>query len=389
MGKPTDVTALEQAREAGLAVEGKVTGVNKGGLEVQIAGTRAFCPSSQVENRFVQDLTAFVGKSLHFLVTEIKEGGRSVTLSRRRLLEREARENAARVMVDIKPGANVRGTITGVRDFGAFVDLGGVEGMIPASEIAHDRSVSVASAVNVGDVVDVQVREIKEVPSKRAGEPPETKITLSLKALAADPWEGIDGVLTAGRVARGTVTRVVEFGAFVKLTAGVEGLLHKSEIGARATMPKPGETIDVIVQSIDKSAKKISLVPAPDGFAVGAAVPETKVAVGAIVSGTVDRIETYGVFVQIEGTKGRAGRGLIPNAELGVPRGTDVRKTFPEGTKVTAKVVDTAEGKIRMSIRAAKDDAERADFDGFREKAKGPAKLGTLGDLLQKKLGKK
>jgi small subunit ribosomal protein S1 len=114
-------------------------------------------------------------------------------------------------------------------------------------------------------------------------------------------------------------------------------------------------------------------------------VRNVALAVNAIVQGTVERVETYGVFVQLDGTKGRAGRGLVPNAELGVPRGTDLRKAFPEGTKVTAKVLETGEGRLRLSIKGAKDAEERADFEAARGKASAPASLGTFADLFNKK----
>jgi small subunit ribosomal protein S1 len=148
---------------------------------------------------------------------------------------------------------------------------------------------------------------------------------------------------------------------------------------------KQGQQILVVVKKIDTREKKISLVPAPQGIEAGSQVASATVGLGSIVNGVVDRIEQYGVFVQIEGTAGRAGRGLVPNAELGIPRGADARKQFPEGTRVTAKVIDTAEGRLRLSIRAVGEDEERAQFAGFRERTNAAAKLGTLGDLLAKK----
>jgi small subunit ribosomal protein S1 len=284
-------------------------------------------------------------------------------------------------MSEVVPGAVLKGTVTSVRDFGAFVDLGGVEGMIPRSEIAHDRSVAVGDALKAGDSVEVQVREVKPVENAKPGAPTH-KITLSLKALAADPWEGLD--LVEGRVVAGTVTRATDFGRFVRLAPGVEGLLHASELG-RGGGADEGEEVRVVVKKIDRDAKKISLVPAPDGAAPGSTVANVAVTVGAIVSGTVERIETYGIFVQIDGTKGRAGRGLVPNAELGVPRGTDLRKAFPEGTRVTAKVLETGEGRLRLSVKGAKADEERADYEQARGKQNVPASLGTFADLLKKK----
>lgn len=387
LGRPGNLAAIEQAKETGVAVEGKVTGVNKGGIEVDLGGgTRAFCPNSQIGDRFVEDPSSLVGQSLRFVVTDVRDGGKNVVVSRRALLQREASENAAKAMSDVVPGAVLRGTVSSVRDFGAFVDLGGVEGMIPRSEIAHDRSVAVADALKPGDVVEVQVREVKDVEAttdaKGRQRGPTKKITLSLKALAADPWAELD--LTVGRVVAGTVVRTTEFGRFVRIAPSIEGLLHVSELG-RDFKAEEGEEIRVVVKKLDRGAKKIGLVPAPDGAEVGStiAMADSDIKVNAVVNGTVERHETYGIFVQVDGTKGRAGRGLVPNAELGVPRGTDLRKAFPEGSKVTAKVLETGEGKLRLSIKGAKDAEERADFEAAKGKQGAPRSLGTFADLLK------
>ena len=385
LGKPGSIAALETAKAAGLGVDGKVTGMNKGGLEVELAGTRAFCPMSQVDSRRIEeeDAKALIGQTLKFLVTDIKDGGKNVVLSRRGLLQREASESANRALSDIIPGAVLSGTVTGIRDFGAFVDLGGIEGLIPRSEIGHDRSVQINDALKAGDTVEVQVLEVKDVePARPGSQRPTKKITLSLKALAADPWTELD--ITEGRVIKGTVVRITEFGRFIRLAPAVEGLLHISELGKNGKGDE-GEEIVVVVKKIDRAAKKISLVPAPDGAEPGTtiATSSASVKVNAVVTGVVERIETYGVFVQIDGTKGRAGRGLVPQAELGVPRGTDLRKAFPEGTKVTAKVLETGEGRLRLSIKGAKDAEERADYEAARGKANVPASLGTFADLLK------
>jgi small subunit ribosomal protein S1 len=383
LGRPGSSAAIEQAKMSGVPVEGKVTGVNKGGLEVDLGGgARAFCPMSQADSKFMEDPKVLIGQALQFIVTDVKDGGKNVVVSRRAYLQREASEAAQKVMGDIIVGAVLKGTVTGVRDFGAFVDLGGIEGLIPRSEISHDRSAQVASALNAGDTVEVQVREVKDVEPQRSGGQTK-KITLSLKALMADPWAELD--LKEGRVVAGTVTRSADFGFFVRLAPAVEGLLHVSEVGKKDKLGE-GETVNVVVKKIDRDTKKISLVLAPEGAAPGAQVATSvEVKVGAVVHGTVERIETYGVFVQIDGTKGRAGRGLVPSAELGVPRGTDLRKTFPEGTKVTAKVLETGDGRLRLSVKGAKDAEERADYEEARSKTNVPASLGTFADLLKKK----
>jgi small subunit ribosomal protein S1 len=295
-------------------------------------------------------------------------------------MQRESSADAARVMASLAPGAVVRGTVSGVRDFGAFVDLGGVEGLIPRSEIGHDRGVSVQDALKAGDVVEVLVREIKDDPKGREGQ---KRITLSLKALMDDPWQAL--TLAAGSVIEGVVARVVDFGAFIRIAPGIDGLLSNGDMGAAkaANALAPGAAIVVVVDRIDAAEHKIRLVPAPEGAVVGSRVAKQTLAVGSIVKGKVERIETYGVFLQVEGTTGRGGRGLVPLGELGVARGTDLRKTFPEGTELTAKVIDTSEGKLKLSVRGAKSDEENAQYQEARAKMSAPRSLGTLGDLLK------
>jgi small subunit ribosomal protein S1 len=388
MGRPQGAEELERAFQAGVAVEGKVTGVNKGGPEVEVAGVRAFCPISQADRTYLADPQSLVGRTLAFLVTEFAENGKRVVLSRRKLLEQEARAQAAQTRAKLVPGAVLSGSVSSIREFGAFVDLGGIEGLLPNAELSYDRSATAASVLSPGDLVEVQVREVKEGAPDKRGEPT-TKITLSLKALAPDPWEQIERVAPLGTVLAGSVSRVLEFGAFVRLAAGVEGLLHVSELGGKVAdasrVLTPGQALHVVVRSVDRAARKLALAPAPDGLNPGAEARGPSIGIGSIVQGAVDRVETYGVFLQIEGTRGKAGRGLIPNAELGTPRGSDTRKLFPVGTKLTAKVLETGEGKLRLSLRAVKDDEERSDFEGFRANVAAQSGLGTFADLLRKK----
>jgi small subunit ribosomal protein S1 len=384
LGKPGSLAAIEQAKAAQIAVEGKVTRVNKGGLEVDLGGgARAFCPISQADSGFLEDPKTLIGQALRFLVTDVRDGGKNVVVSRRALLQRESSEAAQVSVHALVVGKTVRGTVTSVRDFGAFVDLGGVEGLIPRSLVTHDRRVQVADALRPGDVVEVQVQEVKDVTSSKSSGTAK-KITLSLKALADDPWANLD--LSEGRVVLGVVTSLAEFGKFVRLAPAIDGLLHSSEFGRKTgSGGEVGEELLVVVKKIDRVAKKISLALAPEGAIAGSTVKETRASIGAIVRGVVERIEAYGVFVQIDGTKGRAGRGLVPTEELGVPRGTDLRKAFPEGKAVTVKVLETGEGRLRMSIKGAKDDEERADFEEARGKAATQVSLGTFGDLLKKR----
>ncbi|AKF08326.1 S1 RNA-binding domain-containing protein [Sandaracinus amylolyticus] len=384
-----DVASTDRFRaafEQGAPVEGKVTGVNKGGAEVDLGGIRGFCPFSQLDNQYVQDPSTFIGRSLSFVITKLDD--RDVVLSRRQLLEREAKDARERVLATLAIGSTVKGRVSQLREFGAFVDLGGIEGLIPMRELSHDR-VKPEDVVQLGDVVEVQV---KNVEKKTTDKGEKVEITLSLKALAADPWSAIEAVAPVGKVVAGQVSRLAEFGAFVRIASGVEGLLHVSELGARVRRPEEavqiGQSLLVRVLSVDVARKRIALAPASEGAAVGA---EDRggagVIVGSVVKAIVEKVENYGVVCQLAGTKGRAGRAVIPNAETGTRLGADLRKEFPVGREVTAKVIEASDNRTRISIKAAVEDAERADFDSFRAKGGGSG-MGTLGDLLKKKLGK-
>jgi small subunit ribosomal protein S1 len=233
--------------------------------------------------------------------------------------------------------------------------------------------------LKLGDVVEVQVKDIRTHEGQ-------SKITLSLKALSADPWNDLAVLAPVGRVLSGNVTRLADFGAFVRVAPGLEGLLHISELTGRPDHPSKvlaaGQSLLVVVKSADGAARKISLTLAPEGAGVGGTVNAPVMIVGAIVSTKVERIEPFGLFVQIDGTRGRGGRGLIPNAELGLPRGADVRKHYAEGAAVTAKVLEVGEGRLRLSVRAIGDDEERAAFEGYRGASARGAKA-TLGDLIK------
>ena len=386
---------LQLAYNGGIAIEGKVVGVNKGGLDVEISGLRAFCPASQIDNRFTGDTSEFVGKSFSFVITRLD--GKNVVVSRRTLLEREAKESREKVLAGITVGALMKGKVSQTRDFGVFVDLGGIEGLIPMRELSHDRGIRADEAVQIGDVVEVLVKNIEQKKDNKGRD--KTEITLSLKALARDPWENIEMVAPIGRVIAGQVTRTAEFGAFVRLASGIEGLLHISELPSPARSEQSakvqkaedvvqiGSAILVRVVNVDPVKKRVGLALASDGATAGGTEHATRLVVNQIVKAVVEKVETYGVVVQLVGMKGRAARATIPNAETNTRAGADLRKDFPAGKEITAKVTDATEGRTRLSIKAALDDAERADFDTFRAGMKG-AGMGTFGDLLKAKITK-
>ena len=253
---------LQDAFRQQLPVEGLVTGVTKGGVEIQIAGQRAFCPASQLDLRYIEDLESVVGQRLDFRITKY-EGGRHINLvvSRRELLEEEQRARAEATRARIEPGAVLEGTVTSIKDFGAFVDLGGVEGMIHVSELALGRIKHPSDVLSVGQPVEVAVLRIEKTDNPKHPE----KIALSIRALAPDPWQDADRRFAAGALVKGTVTRLQPFGAFVELAPGIEGMVHISELGAgrRVTHPRevlsPGQEVEATVLGVDLEKRRVGL----------------------------------------------------------------------------------------------------------------------------------
>lgn len=386
--KDAGLDQLRSAAETGAPVEGKVVGVNKGGVAVEVGAVRGFCPMSQLDLRFVQDAAVYLQQTLEFRVTEIR-GDREVVLSRRALLEEKQREAQQASLTRFTVGARFTGRVAQLRDFGAFVDVDGIEGLVPLRELSHDRSAKPSDVVTVGDVVEVEVIEAALEPAKK-GPGERLRLTFSLKRLADDPWDGLSTLVPVGRVLAGTVVRLADFGAFVRLAEGIEGLLHISEVSSKARTASDvlsvGQQVMVVATALDRAKKRISLVLADDGAAAGAVVESRGVPASSVVEAKVEKVDKGGVFVQVVGQKGRAGRGFIPNSELGVGHGVDLRKHFPEGATVRAKVIEPAP-RMRLSIKQAKSDEERADFDSFRAGQNAGSGLGTFGDLLKKKLG--
>src|SRR5438270_1330917 len=327
---------LAQAMEAKVPVEGLVTGQNKGGLEVDLGGLRGFVPASQVDVRFVEDQSQFVGQRLKFRVGEIR-GGNAI-LSRRALLEEERAVQAVELRKRLEVGAQLEGAVTSVRDFGAFVDLGGLEALVHVSELSHARVAHAQDVVKPGQRVKVQVLRIEK------DEKGHDKIALSLRALEQDPWDAARPQLKEGARLSGKVARLQPFGAFVELFPGVDGLVHVSALSDRHVqhpreVVKEGETILVQIESVDDVQKRVALRRISEEEAQGKelAKPEKqkRARVGDVVDATVDKCEPFGVFVHWDG-----GKGLVPNAELGTPRGSDNKKTVPPGTQFKAQVVD-------------------------------------------------
>jgi len=451
--------ALEEAAHTGVPVEGTVTAVNKGGYVVEVAGERAFCPLGQMDVRRIDDPAVMIGRKLPFRIAEWR-GGKDIVLSRRALLEEEQAEKAAKTRQRLEVGAKFEGVVTRVMEFGAFVDIGGIEGLVHASELGYGRH-RPAEILHDGQKVQVEVLKIE---AAKDGKP--ERISLSMRALAEDPFDATVDELPEGTIVEGKVVRIQPFGAFVEIVPGVEGLLHVSAFGRRVGHPgdvvAEGQDIPVRIDAVDRAARRISLSyvdpselegggeeaepapahvpaepprPAPArkpeaGMAVRRKVVATPVtqreepkpapatregarvlgrseprpvsaeaaeapapaapagppAVGTVLDVTVDKVESFGVFVSWGG-----GRGLVPASELGVPRGADLRRSHPVGTAFRAAVLDVRpDGKVRLSLTAAELAEERAEASAWMQKQPqaGGKGLGTFADLLKGRTGK-
>ena len=257
---------IEAASTAGETVEGTVIEVVKGGLILDL-GVRGFLPASLVDIRRVQDLDEFTGQKLECKVIELNRSRNNVVLSRRAVLEHERREVRQRILDELEPGKVVEGTISNIVDFGAFVDLDGIDGLIHISELSWSHVNHPSEVLNVGEKVNVKVLDIDR---------DRQRISLGLKQTQADPWQSVIDTYQINDIVPGKVTKVVTFGAFVEIHAGVEGLVHISELADHHVenpreVVNQGDELEVRIIEIDADRRRLSLslkrvTPAPEGY---------------------------------------------------------------------------------------------------------------------------
>ncbi len=393
---------LEEAFQSGLAVDGKVEAEVKGGYEIRIAGQRAFCPFSQMDLRRIDPAAAaaHVGQTYQFRIIEFKDGGKTIVVSRRLLLEEEQRAQAEEVRRSIVPGAVLTGRVASVREFGAFVDLGGgVQGLLHVSEMGWSRVTTPAEIVTVGEEITVRVLRVDDEGQR---------ISLGLKQLTADPWTTVQERYAVGQAHLGRVTRIADFGAFVELEPGVEALAHASTFAPTGrprgwtSQVAVGTTAAFEILSVDLEKKRIGVAIVPEGSSraamagavastssaasSGSASASVQIVPGAKLTGKVERLEPFGVFVFL--APGRT--GLIPMSETGVSREGDIAKTFPIGGDVEVMVleVDAPPGRrIRLSVKAVQAAKEAEEVRAYAERSDAGAASGGIGSLADKLLG--
>jgi small subunit ribosomal protein S1 len=343
--QPKDWSALEQAFADKTVIVGTVTGVVKGGLTVDV-GVRAFMPGSRSGARDAGEMERLVGQEIRCRIIKLDAAEEDVVVDRRAVAEEEDRSTKERRYSEIREGDTVSGTVRSLTDYGAFVDIGGVDGLLHISDIAWGRIEKPADVLTVGQQIDAKVLKI---------EPAGKRISLGLKQLQPHPWDAVAGKYTAGERVRGKVTRVTDFGAFVELEPGIEGMVHLSEMSwakkvrKPGDMVKPGDVVEVMILGVNAAERRMSL-----GLKQTLGDPWTdaseKFRVGSQVEGPVTTFTKFGAFVQLaEGIEGMIHVSEI-SAEKRIERPQDVLRA---GQVVKAKVLDVDKEKrqLRLSMK--------------------------------------
>lgn len=256
-GGSTGTAQLEEAWRSEIPVEGRVEKEIKGGYEIRLPGSvRAFCPFSQLGLKRTDNPEEVPGRSFAFRITQFSEQGRNIVVSHRVIVEEERQRQRAEMMQSLKEGVVVSGTVTSLRDFGAFIDIGGLEGLLPISEVSYGRVDKIEDILQVGQVIEVAVKKCDWEKER---------FSFSLRDTLADPWGKVENSYPVGSTHTGTVARLVPFGAFVTLEEGIDGLLHISKIGGDQRIKHPGDLLKVgqqlqiVIEKIDLDEKRIAL----------------------------------------------------------------------------------------------------------------------------------
>lgn len=363
--KRADAAVMWRDMKVGDVVEGIVTGMNKGGLEVAVGLIKAFIPASQVDTHFVRDISELFGKTVRCEVTKIEREEQNLIVSRRKVLEREAEEAKKRALTEIEIGQVRHGRVRNVTDFGAFVELGGVDGMIHVSDMSYGRIGKASDLLKVGDEVDVKVLKV----NRETG-----KVSLGLKQLKPHPWETLTERFQAGTTVSGRVMRHADFGAFVELEPGVEGLIALAELSWHRRVRHPreivheGDVVNVKILSIDVEKRRVSLSLKQVEEDPWANIAE-KYPLGSKVQARVVRLAEFGAFVEIvPGVE-----AMIHISELSTQRVKAVSDVLKPDQQVEARVirVDADNRKIALSLRP---EAQAPPPEAAEDKPAAPAR---------------
>ena len=342
---------LEKAYDEQATVLGLVNGKVKGGFTVELNGVRAFLPGSLVDTRPVRDADHLLGKELEFKVIKLDQKRNNVVVSRRAVIESESSQDREEVLANLSEGAEVKGTVKNLTDYGAFVDLGGVDGLLHITDMAWKRVKHPSEIVNVGDEVTVKVLKFDK---------DRTRVSLGLKQLGQDPWVAIAENHPVNSKLTGKVTNLTDYGCFVEILDGVEGLVHVSEMDWTNKNIHPskvvslGDTVEVMVLEVDEERRRISL-----GLKQCKPNPWTQFAEthnkGDKVTGKIKSITDFGIFIGLEG--GIDGLVHLSDISWNVP-GEEAVRNYKKGDEVSAVVlaVDAVKERISLGIKQLEDD---------------------------------
>src|SRR5664279_785770 len=345
ISRPKDWTALERAFTEKATIVGTVTAVVKGGLSVDV-GVRAFMPASRSGTRDAGELEKMVGQEIRCRITKLDVTDEDVVVDRRAIAEEEARTSKERRYAELQEGDTVQGTVRSLTDYGAFVDLGGMDGLLHISDIAWSRIDKPEDVLTVGQEIEAKVLKIDSEKQR---------ISLGMKQLLPHPWDSVPEKYKTGDRVRGAVSRIADFGAFVELEPGVEGLVHISEMSwakkvrTPGDLVKPGEVVEAVILGINVAERRIALgIKQTLGHPWANA--SQRFAVGSAVEGTVTSLPKFGAFVQLsEGVEGMIYVSEI-SAEKRINHPQEVLKV---GQVVKAQVIaiDTEKRLIRLSMK--------------------------------------
>ncbi len=418
VAQPTDWSSLERAFEQKSTIVGTVTAVVKGGLSVDV-GVRAFMPASRSGTREAAEMEKLVGQEIRCRITKLDTTEEDVVVDRRAVLEEEARAGKESRYSELKEGDIVRGTVRSLMDYGAFVDIGGIDGLLHVSDISLSRVKNPADVLSIGQEIEARVLRIDR---------DKQRISLGLKQLQPEPWDNAAEKYKTGERVRGTVSRIMDFGAFVELEPGVEGLVHISEMSwvKRVQKPsdivKPGDNVEAVILSVNPAERRIAL-----GLKQALGDPWADIgkrfAAGSVIDGPVTSITKFGAFVQAaEGVEGMIHVSEI-SAEKRINHPQDVLKVgemvraqvlsidserrlmrlsmkqlvptsldeyiaeHKVGDVVTGRVIDT-EGQVRVELgegiqSACKAQSAAASSSGASPESSGKADMSSLGAMLQ------
>ncbi len=376
-----DLSGIRDAYEAHIPINGKVAAELKGGYEVQVGKVRCFCPFSQIDLRGTRETESYIGQRFSFIVLEYKENGRNIILSRRAILEEEQEKQRKAFKESLQPGMDITGKVKSIQKFGVFVDIGGIDGLIPLSELSWNKGEKAADFLNAGDEVTVRVISVDWEKER---------ITLSLKAILPDPFLNALEKYPPESTVRGMVVRLETFGAFVNIEAGIDGLIPISKLGAGRRIKHPkdvlevGQIVEAQVVEVNPEKRRISLSMEQKVDFESIPLPSP----GELVEGTVERVISAGVLLKIKDGV----IGFIPNSEMGTIKGTNHNRMFPSGTPMQVIVVEIDRKRNRLTLSRSKVDekVERDTYEQYRDKTyeeeKSSGGLGSLGELLKAKL---